>query len=143
MPRKDESETRECPFCKELIKSDAIICKHCHSKVAQLRPEHGGVCPFCKENVKPEAVVCKHCGSQIGENVDAIINPCFSHSHENVALMKGLISSKGDFPNDYDMCYLRCYMDTRRAGGSHDWAQVFCDLYCKDQHKWPLQRMGW
>ena len=65
-------ETRICPFCKEEIKVDAIKCKHCHSKLVPVRPEHGGVCPFCKEDVKPDAVKCKHCGSQIGVLQDAL-----------------------------------------------------------------------
>ena len=28
-----ESDERTCPFCAELIKSGALICKHCNSKL--------------------------------------------------------------------------------------------------------------
>jgi len=28
-----------CPYCKELIKADAIICKHCHSSLHHTREE--------------------------------------------------------------------------------------------------------
>lgn len=59
-------ETRECPYCKEEIKAEAIKCKHCKSALAPARPTHGGTCPFCSEEVKPEAIKCKHCGSMIG-----------------------------------------------------------------------------
>lgn len=58
--------TRECPFCKEEIKADAIKCKHCGSAVAPERPSHGGTCPYCKEAINPDAVKCKHCGSMVG-----------------------------------------------------------------------------
>jgi hypothetical protein len=59
-------ETRECPFCKEEIKADAIKCKHCDSMVALERPTHGGICPYCKEEIKPDAIKCKHCQSILG-----------------------------------------------------------------------------
>ncbi len=60
-----ESKTRECPFCKEEIKADAIKCKHCGSSVSPEAPPHGGTCPYCKEQIKPEAIKCKHCGSDL------------------------------------------------------------------------------
>ena len=59
-------ETRECPFCKEAIKADAIKCKHCGSRVAPEEPTHGGTCPYCKEEIRPDAIKCKHCGSYVG-----------------------------------------------------------------------------
>jgi len=59
-------ELRECPFCKEQIKSEAIKCKYCHSRIAPQRPSHGGTCPFCKEEIKVDAIKCKHCGSMVG-----------------------------------------------------------------------------
>lgn len=61
------ASTRECPFCKEDIRSEATKCKHCGSHVEAEMPSHGGTCPFCKESVKAEAIKCKHCGSWIGE----------------------------------------------------------------------------
>lgn len=59
----NEGETRECPYCKELIKADAVKCKYCGSTLAPEQPPHGGVCPYCKEQINPEAVKCKHCKS--------------------------------------------------------------------------------
>jgi hypothetical protein len=57
--------TRECPFCKEQIKPDAIKCKHCGSMLEPERPAHEGVCPFCKEQIHPDAIKCKHCKSDL------------------------------------------------------------------------------
>jgi Double zinc ribbon len=59
----DDEGVRRCPFCKEEIKSDAIKCKHCGSRVTPERPAHGGLCPYCKEEINPEATKCKHCKS--------------------------------------------------------------------------------
>lgn len=61
----NESKTRDCPFCKEEIKVDAIKCKHCGSSVAPEKPAHEGNCPYCKEKIHPEAIKCKHCKSNL------------------------------------------------------------------------------
>jgi hypothetical protein len=57
--------TRECPYCKETIRDDAVRCRHCQAAVAPARPAHGGTCPYCKETIKPDAVRCKHCQSNL------------------------------------------------------------------------------
>jgi hypothetical protein len=61
-----ESETRQCPFCKEDIKQAATRCKHCLSTIPAEVPGHGGVCPFCKEDINVEAVRCPHCAADFG-----------------------------------------------------------------------------
>lgn len=58
-------ETRECPYCKEEIRAEAVKCKHCGSRLTPERPSHEGVCPFCKEEIHPEAIKCKHCRSSL------------------------------------------------------------------------------
>jgi len=63
-------ETRQCPYCKEEIKSDAVKCKHCGSGVSPEKPAHQGVCPFCKEQIHPEALKCKHCRSALRSEKD-------------------------------------------------------------------------
>lgn len=70
------NETRECPFCKEEIKADAIKCKHCRSTVKPKTPSHGGVCPYCKEEIKPDAIKCKHCGSMVGSTTESCCDDC-------------------------------------------------------------------
>jgi hypothetical protein len=60
-----ELATRQCPFCKEEIKVDAIRCKHCKAMILPERPTHHGVCPFCKESINPEAIRCKHCQANL------------------------------------------------------------------------------
>jgi hypothetical protein len=61
----EESETRQCPFCKEEVKADAIRCKHCQAAIRPLQPDHRGICPFCKETINPEAIRCSHCGASL------------------------------------------------------------------------------
>ncbi len=58
-------ETRECPFCKEMIKQGAIKCRYCESFLPPDRPAHKGTCPFCKEAINSEAIKCPHCRSDL------------------------------------------------------------------------------
>ena len=43
--------TRSCPFCSEVIKYDAKICKHCNSKLETAAPKQNSTnikaCPQC------------------------------------------------------------------------------------------------
>lgn len=61
-----QTEVRTCPYCKEEIKPDATICKHCRSQLTPEGPTHGGICPYCKEAIHAEAIKCRHCGSMVG-----------------------------------------------------------------------------
>ena len=60
------TSTRDCPFCMEQIKAEAIKCKYCGSTVQPEDMPHGGTCPYCKETINPKAVRCKHCKSNLG-----------------------------------------------------------------------------
>jgi hypothetical protein len=75
MPQKGgimaEASTKECDFCKEEIRADAIRCKHCGSVVGSPGPTHGGTCPYCKEEINADAIKCKHCGSWVGDTTHA------------------------------------------------------------------------
>jgi hypothetical protein len=83
------TDTRECPFCKEEIKAEAIKCKHCGSRLAPEEPSHGGACPYCKEDVKPDAIKCKHCGSFIGPgSSDAAASTGCSDCSEPASMMQ-------------------------------------------------------
>lgn len=70
-----DDEPRECPFCKEEIKRDAVKCKHCGSAVQPMMPEHGGTCPFCKEAIQPGAIICKHCKSSLVGGQSLVSSP--------------------------------------------------------------------
>lgn len=61
----NERKTRDCPYCKEEIRVDAVKCKHCGSSVAPEKPAHEGTCPYCKEQIHVEAIKCKHCKSDL------------------------------------------------------------------------------
>jgi hypothetical protein len=60
------SETRECPFCKESVKADAVRCKHCLATIPVAVPGHEGTCPFCREDIHPQALRCRHCKADLG-----------------------------------------------------------------------------
>ena len=47
-------ETTQCPYCKEEIRADALVCKHCARDSRQLL-DNGGICAYCKEDINPEA----------------------------------------------------------------------------------------
>jgi hypothetical protein len=68
-------KTRACPFCKEEIKADAVVCKHCRSAIPPEKPPHGGTCPYCKETIHKEAIKCNHCGSTVGQVADCGCSP--------------------------------------------------------------------
>jgi hypothetical protein len=60
-----EDDSRECPYCRELVRKDAVKCKYCRSFLTPEKPAHGGECPYCKESIHPEATRCMHCGSDL------------------------------------------------------------------------------
>ena len=41
-----EYVTRECPFCKEEVKAEAVRCKHCHATILPTEPGHKRYLPI-------------------------------------------------------------------------------------------------
>jgi hypothetical protein len=56
-----------CPYCRESINAEAVICPRCRSLVLDFvpRPNHDGTCPFCKETIDPAASICSHCQTSL------------------------------------------------------------------------------
>jgi hypothetical protein len=71
--------TRQCDYCKEDIKVDAVRCKHCQATLILAAPTHGGACPYCKEAIMVDAVRCKHCKANLAPG--AVFGP----EHEGLA----------------------------------------------------------
>jgi len=111
MAETEGQDTRTCPYCKEEIKRDAIKCKHCRSRLAPERPEHGGVCPYCKEDIKPEAIKCKHCGSRLD----------MPSGHGDCGSGGRMDTFSGGEPAEHGSGVAMLQTGAGRGGGSIDW----------------------
>ena len=62
---------KECPFCKNEIKIDAIKCMYCKEMLPIEEPviEHPEtkICPFCKNEIKYEAIKCQFCHEMLDD----------------------------------------------------------------------------
>lgn len=63
---------KKCPFCAELVRAEATVCKHCQRElpavvaepgVARIVPNGSGgyTCSACGGGVRADATTCKHC----------------------------------------------------------------------------------
>lgn len=65
--RMNATTSSQCPQCKEDVKPDAVLCKHCQAPIYREQGPHNGTCPYCKEAIHPEATRCKHCRSSLDD----------------------------------------------------------------------------
>jgi hypothetical protein len=123
-------DTRECPYCKEEVKAEAILCKHCGSRLTPEKPTHGGICPYCKESINPEATRCKHCRSSLlpggsrpndcGCGGDTSGSPATAF-FSRLGPGSGLSPSVGGV-RDFGACFDNCFNDF-----------VMCDILARQQ----------
>jgi hypothetical protein len=61
--RMKEDSTKNCPYCAETIKQEAIVCKFCRRDIAPyIHPDEQKKCPYCAEMIPKDASVCGYCG---------------------------------------------------------------------------------
>jgi hypothetical protein len=51
---------RKCPFCAEMIKQDAVVCRYCRTSLGSPN------CPFCGAAISAAARSCPHCHEEWG-----------------------------------------------------------------------------
>lgn len=78
------TDTRKCPFCAELVKREAKICKHCGKELPEFKPEQIAdstsgtqpaynsdgqlvikMCPSCRATNNGFSEVCTRCGATL------------------------------------------------------------------------------
>jgi hypothetical protein len=63
------SKQKECPFCKEQVQADAIVCRHClFDTTAKYEP-----CGHCGELIKQVATLCRFCNTRKAPPVEKIV----------------------------------------------------------------------
>ena len=79
------SDERECPFCRKIIKLNAKKCRFCGKWLNQAIEDYKPStipCPYCGEQILPTAKKCKHCQSWLSNNTDIF------KSNDNISNLK-------------------------------------------------------
>lgn len=137
-------DSRECPYCRETVKAEAVLCKHCGSALTPEKAPHGGVCPYCKEEIHPEAIRCKHCRSDLSGGADPSMRratmstgaqpcvDCDQPSGETIARFGPVSESSGGafpggfpFPGTAQAAQRKC-TETSGSWGRLSWTSKRC-----------------
>lgn len=132
------ADDRECPYCKEFIKEEAVKCKHCHSSVPPIRSKHEGICPFCKESIKPDAIKCKHCSSMLGGDTTESCSCSSVVPGQRVRALAAAPNIPGYSGND---CYYDCRNHMEGRGASPAEAYRVCQEICQISMPFPSVSM--
>jgi uncharacterized CHY-type Zn-finger protein len=131
----EQVESTECPYCKEEIRGDAVLCKHCGSRLRARAPEHGGVCPFCKEAIHPEATRCKHCRSnlEVRETSGCGCTPAGASRFGGAPRFSAAqaFSLQGGTIPDPE-CFHECFWSCIDRGGDPEFCWRACAWICPD-----------
>jgi predicted amidophosphoribosyltransferase len=123
----EQVETTRCPYCKEDIRADAALCKHCRSRLGAPVPEHGGICPYCREGIHSEATRCKHCGSDL--EVRATSGCGCAPQAESRYVEADSFRDRGQFGGRLaGQCYNRCRM---YCGAGDFYCHLLCNFICE------------
>lgn len=73
-------ESRKCSFCAELVKAEAIICKHCGKELTPIAPKQ-----TLKKSPEPPKITCWNCSSYQARGWDPSSGKCSHHKRKTNA----------------------------------------------------------
>lgn len=82
---KNKVKLKPCPFCREDIKDNALLCKHCQSDLSRIKlndyNEYVKLCASCYSENELNAIRCETCGDSLVIVADKEIK---SHAEEEI-----------------------------------------------------------